>query len=55
MRRQEDGALLADLLQVLEELRLLVRVEVARGLVEDEDRRVVDEGLREADTLPVAL
>jgi hypothetical protein len=55
VRRQEDGALLADLLQVLEELGLLVRVEVARRLVEDEDRRVVNEGLRKTDALPVAV
>ena len=55
VRREEDRALLADLLQVVEELGLLVRVEVARGLVEDEDGRVVDERLGEADALPVAV
>ena len=55
VRREEDRALLADLLQVVEKLGLLVRVEVARRLVEDEDRRVVDERLREADALAVAV
>src|SRR5262249_2686018 len=43
VRRQEDGAILADLLEVVEELGALVRVEIARRLVEDQDRRVVDE------------
>ena len=55
VRGQEDGALLANLLQVFEKLRFLVRIEIARGLVEDEDRRVVNEGLREPDSLPVAV
>src|SRR5207245_2783976 len=46
---------LADLLQVVEELGLLVRIEIARRLVEDEDGWVVDERLRKAHALPVAV
>src|SRR5262249_23741977 len=38
-----------------EELGLLVRVEIARRLVEDQDRRIVNERLREADALPIPV
>ncbi len=52
---EEDGALFADLFDVANDLGLFVRVEIARGLVEDEDGRVVNERLSEADALPVAV
>ena len=53
--REKDRALFADLLQIVEKFGLFVRVEVARGLIQDEDRRVVDERLREADALTIAV
>ena len=55
VRGEHDRALLADLLQVVEKLGLLVGVEIARGLVENENGRVVNEGLRETDPLPIAV
>ncbi|MCZ7686445.1 MAG: hypothetical protein M5U28_49885 [Sandaracinaceae bacterium] len=55
VRRQDDRALLADLLDELADLDRLVRVEAAHRLVEDEDGRLVDQRLREADALLVAL
>ena len=53
--REHDCALLANLLEVVEKLGLLVGVEVARRLVEDENRRVVNERLGQADALPITV
>ena len=55
MRREDDGALLAELADELARLPYLVGVEPDRRLVEDEDGRVVDEGLGQPDALAVAL
>jgi hypothetical protein len=55
VRGKQNGALLADLFDVLDDFGLLVRVEIAGRLVEDEDRRVVQERLTQTDALPVAV
>src|SRR5450432_1052841 len=55
VRREDDGLLAPDLLDERADLDDLVGVEAARRLVEDEDVRVVEHGLREAEALAVAL
>ena len=53
--REEDRALAAEPAHQLADLDHLPRIEPDRRLVEDEDRRVAAERLREPDPLPVAL
>ena len=53
--REDDGLLDGHVLDQVAHLVLLVRVEAVRRLVEDQHRRVVQERLREADALLVAL
>ena len=55
VRREHDGTLSADLLEIVEKFGFLVGVEIARWLVQDQDRRVMNEGLCKADALPVAV
>ncbi len=55
VRREEHGALFPDLLDVPDDLRLLVGIEIGGGLVEDQDRRIVHQRLPEADALAVAV
>ena len=51
----ERGVLLAEAAQELAHLDDLHRVEAGDGLVEDEQARPVDDGLRDADALPEAV
>lgn len=53
--REQDRAIFADLLDVPDDLGLFVRIEIARRLVEDEDRRIVDERLGQTDALTVTV
>jgi hypothetical protein len=53
--RQDDRALAPELAHEVANLHDLVRVEAAGGLVEDEDVRLVDQRLGEADALLEAL
>src|SRR5437899_3152448 len=55
MRREDDRALAAEGPDEAPDLDDLSRIEADGGLVEDEDGRVVDKGLREADPLPVSF
>ena len=55
VRREDDRAVAAELLDELAHLELLVRVESVGRLVEDEDARVVQQRLREAGAALVAL
>ena len=55
VRRKDDGLLDRHALYERPDLVLLVRVEAVRRLVQDERRRVVQEGLCESDALLVAL
>jgi hypothetical protein len=52
---KEDRPVLADLLDVLQNLGFFVGIEVTGRLVEDQDRRVVDQGLAQTDALPIAV
>jgi hypothetical protein len=52
---QQDRAIPTDLLDVLEHLGFLVGVEIAGGLVQNENRRIVDQRLAQADALPVTV
>lgn len=55
MAREQDGTPLAEVLDELTERPDLVRIKTDRRLVEDQQRRVVDERVREADALVEAL
>ena len=55
MGREDDRLALAQGADELADLDDLVGVETRRGLVEDEDGRVVEDGLGEPEALPVAL
>src|SRR5262249_5244077 len=55
VRREEDRVFLAEFADQLAGLTDLGRVEASGRLVEDEDRRVGEEGIGEADTLTVTL
>jgi hypothetical protein len=55
VRTQEHGALAAQPRQHLAHLFLLERVESAGRLVDDQKRRIVQEGLRQRDALLIAL
>src|SRR6266404_262650 len=55
VRREDRGALAGELTDEGADLDDLPRIEADRRLVEDEDGRVVDEGLREADALAKAF
>ena len=55
VRREDDRVLAAELADERAHLADLVGVEARGGLVEDDDRRPRDDGVREADALAVAL
>ena len=55
VRREHDGVLPREPLDELQHLVALARVEAFRRFVEDEQLRVSDQRLRDADALPVAL
>ena len=55
VRAEDDRVIAGELLDQLARFDDLLRVEAGRRLVEDEHVGVVDERLREADALPVAL
>src|SRR5690606_16151411 len=55
VRRQQDRPIFADFFDVTDDLRLLVGVEVGGGLVQNQDGRVVNQRLAQADALSIAV
>ena len=53
--RQDDGVIAAEGLDELPRVADLLRIEPRRGLVEDEHFGLVDEGLGDPDSLPIAF